>query len=144
MMEVVHDEMCLKTKAAFIEFIALWPNYCQYCGGYGVWSTPGTRLDPPDGGPCTHCVEQGKCPRCASENIRVLGFRLTDYVFCNECGWNELAIIEGWSECRDMAAPIHECWCYELPTNHEFVGIDENVDECLVCGLKEAPHGVRN
>src|SRR5258708_6077186 len=93
--EIVHTQRCLEGQQRAKDFEAKYPNFCRMCGATGSWSTPSSRLDPPDGGPCAVCVEQGKCPLCAGPVTWVESVKDGDYGKCLTCGWNELGVISG-------------------------------------------------
>lgn len=141
-MEVIHDVMCVATKQALDDFIKQWPNYCEYCGASGMKYYPGTRTDPPDTVLCFHCLESNICPRCAGTQLRLISTKKNDWYYCDLCGWDEQLISSGRWEANAMVCPQWECYCFELPINHEFQAIDEGVDECY-CGFSASEHDVK-
>lgn len=131
---IEHSEQCEKTKLRWEVWFAQWPNHCKTCGAWGSYTIPATRLDPPDGGPCPKCTEQGICPRCASTDTRLIEYQSGDYLICDNCGWDEWPIVNNDERASDMVCPDFECLCEFDPKNHEFVSYDGS--DCLVCGLE--------
>jgi len=97
-------------------FETLYPHYCRPCGAVGgFYST----YDPSPAGvslgsgyltdfdPCSHCIEEGRCPRCAAQDSMD-----EENTRCEVCGW----------KCEDatcIAPQPYECDCWELSEDEE-------------------------
>lgn len=95
----------------------LWPNHCRECHGVGghfdtydpspggVALSPGTMID---FDPCHWCLEEARCPRCATRYGGQLADELIEDGLCIACGW------DGQSN-ASFEPPPYECGCwYEL------------------------------
>ena len=90
------------------------PNHCKECEG---WGGEEDYFDPSPSGislgagsmaewdSCLHCIDKGKCPRCAAEYPKdENGYFDTDKP-CEACGF---------VECKtEGKPPENECQCYE-------------------------------
>ena len=103
---MIHTESCKQRHANQQAWQLQWPAYCRHCDATGLVlhehdpSPSGISLSPGvlvDGDPCSHCIEQGKCPRCNHTHDG-------DDHPCSECGWN-------WGGNMDDYRPEWECWC---------------------------------
>lgn len=108
--DIKHTQHCNEVQAAAKAFEEKWPKFCRACNASGEWYSPGNYHRPPDGGPCGHCVEVGKCPRCA-EPLELHEKSDGDWSLCKACGWDEEKISKG--EMPREEAPEVECWCWE-------------------------------
>jgi hypothetical protein len=111
----VHTAKCientLKVEAACEAYNQKWPKHCNACHGQGGKyttydpSAAGVHLSPggePDVDTCTHCVDQGICPRCGHQHEKVW---TEDYNKCQVCGWD-------WCKNPDEMIPDHDiCDC---------------------------------
>lgn len=104
-----HTEACEASLTALAEYTERWPDFCHECGARGYWEWGGSWQDPPDGGLCASCLEDGRCPRCAAAIECVPEAR------CVMCGWDsvtaEAAARAGQEPPDGLIAPEYVCEC---------------------------------
>ena len=83
----------IRAEEARIDWEHRWPRHCPHCGGWGYLSGPGCSVPygstwvslPQETDPCSHCVEEGKCPRCGHQLDG--DFENEGDARCPSCGW---------------------------------------------------------
>ena len=131
-----HIFACQKAMDKYIfqvdQYKQKWPNYCTHCSGWGGFYS---RFDPSPKGvslgsgymedfdSCRFCVDEYKCPQCATKNDQ---WKDGEDLTCKECSWtNELA--EG-------LPSEPECRCEEFCSECErFIGLDIESYEIGIC-----------
>lgn len=113
-----HTPACLAARSAQRRerqtYCRAWPNHCWKCHGEGL-ATWRENAAPHGSGeswpmeniePCEHCIGQGICPRCGSDDNN---FAEDDSdggnMKCNSCGWKE-----GDAGCPEVT---DDCGCFE-------------------------------
>ena len=119
-MAVKHTPECIQSEQELREFTAKHPHMCGSCGGRGSWHDFGTYWDPPDGGPCDACVEQGICPQCGDNRLILREGEHYDHCVCEGCGWDEQKANDPTpNDAPYPVMPEYECWCWEDQTREE-------------------------
>lgn len=105
---MVHSIECIREQAAIEAFDKRYPNHCRACDGAGSRYAAGTRDTPPEDDACVACIDNGKCPLCASP-VSLVEHDKCDYSLCSACGWDEWKIING--EVPPIIRPDGYCEC---------------------------------
>lgn len=103
--ECEYVEACIKNVTAWNEAVEKYPNVCENCGGAGfvTWEENGAPHGegywPMPVSDICGCVDEGKCPRCASPLEE-------DEPKCSQCDWNE--------DMDDSVIPGEQPYCLYL------------------------------
>lgn len=146
-----HTLVCTKMALENKSWFDKWPKACKHCGGVGSWQTPAMGWNPPDGGPCPKCTEEGQCPRCGEDLILMnkvtydgvdVKYDPCDYGLCTHCGWNEYLVVNHYDVAHDLSMVIphldHECECWM----QDEPGMDVKIQEQLLADFEHNPDPV--
>lgn len=117
-----HTAECNRERDAYIQakisYEEVYPKYCHHCDGWGIIVSVGDLVDygatkvhlPSEPEPCSHCWEEGLCPRCG-EPLPIESEEVT----CPNCAWgyhfDEVKVLRPNDEQMGLPEPPEcDCW----------------------------------